>query len=309
MMKPQKTTSDPAAKQPGSVLPSGSRGFFVGKFFSMMIKQMKSCHVVGFLLMAMGIAIANPEEISYVLRPNDTIRLEVYGEPDLSGNVQILKSGEVSFPLIGSLRISGLSVSAAAEKIRGLYEKDYLIDPKLTLTVQNYAIEFISVIGAVRNPGQIAIPVSGNLDLAAAMVTAGGLADHADTKGIVLVRASGTSSTYSMDSIVSGTSGRVRLAAGDRIIVKESPFVGKSLTMLGQVGRQGPMPFPVSGRLDLVSAIAMAGGLTELANPKKITINRKGQTFIVDYKEISQRGGQPYLLQPDDIVIVAERLF
>jgi polysaccharide export outer membrane protein len=278
-------------------------------FLLMMIKQIKSFHAIVLVLMAMVSAVANPEEVSYVLRPNDTIRLEVYGEPDLTGNVQILKSGEVSFPLIGSLRISGLSVSAAAEKIRGLYEKDYLIDPKLTLTVQDYATEFISVIGAVRNPGQIPIPVSGNLDLAAALVTAGGLADHADTNSIMLARASGTNSTYSIDSIVSGNSGRVQLEAGDRIIVNQSPFVGKSLTILGQVGRQGPMPFPVSGRFDLISAIAMAGGLTELANPKKITINRKGKTLMVDYKEISQRGDKPFLLQPDDIVIVAERLF
>jgi protein involved in polysaccharide export with SLBB domain len=77
--------------------------------------------------------------------------------------------------------------------------------------------------------------------------------------------------------------------------------------MLGQVGRQGPLAFPPSGKLDLVNAIAMAGGLTPLANPKKVTINRKGVLTVVDYKEISQRGDRPYPLQPDDIVIVAER--
>ena len=251
--------------------------------------------------------VAQPQDATYVLRPNDTIRLDVYEEPDLSVSVRILKTGHASFPLIGSLELSGLSVSAAAEKIRDLYEKDYLVDPKLTLTVQEYATEFISVIGAVRSPGQIPMPVSGNLDLAAAMATAGGLAENADANGILLVRASGATSTYSMASIVSGPNGRVPLGGGDRIIVNQSAFVGKSFTILGQVGRQGPLPFPVNGRLDLVSAIAMAGGLTELANPKKITINRKGKTITVDYKEISQRADQPFLLQPDDIITVAER--
>lgn len=249
------------------------------------------------------------QDDTYVLRPNDTIRLDVYEEPDLSVSVRILKTGHASFPLIGSLDISGLSVSAAAAKIRDLYEKDYLVDPKLTLTVQEYATEFISVIGAVRSPGQIPMPVSGNLDLAAAMATAGGLAENADANGILLVRASGSTSNFSMASIVSGPNGRIALQGGDRIIVNQSAFVGKSLTILGQVGRQGPLPFPVNGRLDLISAIAMAGGLTDLANPKKITINRKGNTITVDYKEISQRGDQPFLLQPDDIVNVPERLF
>ena len=79
--------------------------------------------------------------------------------------------------------------------------------------------------------------------------------------------------------------------------------------MLGQVGKPGPLLFPVNGRLDLVNAIALAGGLTELANPKKVSINRKGRVTIVDFKAISQRGDRPFLLQPDDVITVAERLF
>ena len=249
------------------------------------------------------------QDSSYVLRPNDIIRLDVYEEPDLSGAVRILKTGHASFPLIGSLEISGLSVSAASAKIRDLYARDYLVDPKLTLTVQEYATDFISVIGAVRNAGQIPIPVSGHIDLAAAMATAGGLSETADANSILLVRASGANSTYSMASIVNGPDGRIKLEAGDRIIVNQSAYVGKSLTILGQVGRQGPIPFPVNGRLDLVTAIAFAGGLSDLANPRKITVNRKGRVITLDYKEISQRGDQPFLLQPDYIVNVPERLF
>jgi polysaccharide export outer membrane protein len=199
-------------------------------------------------------------------------------------------------------------VTAAASRIRELYAKDYLVDPKLTLTVDEYATEFISVIGFVKSPGQIPMPVSGRLDLASAMATAGGLAENADANNIQLVRASGTTSNFSMSSI-EGASGRIQLAAGDRIIVNQSAFVGKSLTVLGQVGKPGPVAFPLNGRLDLVNAIALAGGLTELANPKKVTINRKGTVTVVDFKVISQRGDRPLMLQPDDVITVAERLF
>jgi polysaccharide export outer membrane protein len=265
------------------------------------------------LVLAMAISLpafaAGEEDTSYVLRPNDSIRLAVYEEPDLSVQVRILKTGEASFPLIGSVNISGLSVSAAAAKIRDLYARDYLVDPKVTLTVDEYATEFISVIGAVKSPGQIPIPVSGQLDIASAMTTAGGLADDANPGDIQLVRASGTTSTFSMADIQAGTVGRIRLESGDRIVVNRSPFVGKTLTVLGQVGRPGPIAFPASGRLDLVNAIALCGGLTELANPKKITINRKGKIILLDFKVISQRGDQPFLLQPEDVVTVAERLF
>jgi len=262
------------------------------------------------LLLALSLPCIGRAEVdpTYILRPNDSIRLAVYDEPDLSSQVRILKTGQASFPLIGSVEVSGMSVADAAGKIRDLYAKDYLVDPKLTLTVDNYATEFISVIGAVKNPGQISMPVSGQLDLATAMATVGGLAENADANGIQLVRASGATTAFSMAAI-QGESARVPLAAGDRIIVNQSPFVGQKITVLGQVGRPGPLAFPLNGKLDLVNAIALAGGVTELANPKKVTINRKGEVTVVNFKEISQRGDRPLMLQPDDVVTVAERLF
>ena len=273
-----------------------------------LLTHLHRCLALLALILAQAAWSAPAEDASYILRPNDVIRLSVYEEPDLSVQVRILKTGEAAFPLIGSVSVSGLSVSAAATRIRDLYAKDYLVDPKLTLTVDQYATEFISVIGAVRNPGQVTMPVSGNLDLAAAMASAGGLSETADANNIQLVRASGSTATYSMAAI-QGEAGRVVLGPGDRIIVSQSPFVGKSLTVLGQVGRPGPIAFPVDGRLDLVKAIALAGGLTDLANPRKVSVNRRGKVIILDFKVISQRGDRPFLLQPDDVVTVAERLF
>ena len=254
-----------------------------------------------------GTAMAQKES-TYILRPNDAISLAVYEEADLSVQVKILKSGRASFPLIGSVMIAGLSASDAAKEIKALYAADYLVDPKINLTVNDYATEFISVIGSVISPGQIPMPVSGNLDLAAAMATAGGPSGIADTGNIKLVRASGGSSSYSMAQI-QGSSGKVRLAAGDRIIVNKSPYVGKKVTMLGEVRKAGPIQFPLNGRLDLVNAIAMAGGMTKLANPKKVTVNRRGNVTRLDFKEISQRGDRPFILLPGDVITVAERFF
>ena len=261
-----------------------------------------------FALSAVSTHGAGKDDSSYVLRPNDAISLSVYQELDLSVKVRILKTGEASFPLIGSVQVGGLSVAAAAEKIRALYAKDYLVDPKLNLTVDEYATEFFSVIGAVKLPGQFPMPVSGKLDLASAMATSGGPTENADTNGIQLVRASGATSTFSMDGI-QGAAGRTQLAPGDRIIVNQSAFVGKTVTVLGFVGKPGPVAFPLKGKLDLVNAIALAGGLTEMARPSKISINHKGKVTIVDFKVVSERGDRPYLLEPDDVITVPERIF
>jgi len=253
-------------------------------------------------------AAAGDEDMGYVLRPNDTISLSVYGEPDLSVLVRILKTGESSFPLLGSVKVTGMSVAAAAAHLRELYAKDYLVDPKLNLTVADYAAEFIAVFGAVRTPGQIPMPVSGRLDLATAMSAVGGLADNADANAIQLIRAAGSTATFTMEAI-QGSAGRTQLAAGDRIIVNHSAFVDKTVTVLGQVQKPGPVPFPLKGKFDLINAISLAGGTTNLANPRKVSINRKGTVKIVDFRDLSQRGDQPYLLQPDDIVTVPERIF
>ena len=268
--------------------------------------------IIRFILLvavALGGLHAAPEEASYVLRPNDLIRLDVYQEAELCVSVRILKSGQASFPLIGSVAVSGLSVADAVVKIRELYAKRFLVDPKVTLTVEDYATEYVSVLGAVRTPGQIAIPVSGKLDLASAMASAGGLAEHANPDSIQLIRGSGNVTTYTKAMIESGAGARVQLTAGDRIVVAQSSYVGKAVTILGRVVRPGPIAFPVNGSLDLVSAISAAGGLSELANPKKITINRKGKVSVVDYLELSQRADRPYKLEPGDIITVAERIF
>jgi polysaccharide export outer membrane protein len=254
-------------------------------------------------------AKASPvDDPTYVLRPNDVINLEVYGQSDLSGPVRILKTGQASFPLILSVQLSGLSVEAAAKKIRDLYAEKYLVNPSIRLTVDSYAAEYVSVLCSVRNPGQVPIPVSGRIDLATAMASAGGLADDADKNAIQLSRSSGSVSTFSQQSI-NGAAGQTPLNPGDRIIVGKSQFIGKTVTIQGHVGKPGPIPFPLEGKLDLVTAIAYAGGITDMGNPKKLTINRRGKVIPVNFKEISQRGDLPYWLQVDDVINVPPRLF
>lgn len=276
---------------------------------SIFIAIFRRVALTAFALVASGGLFAEEDRNgSYILRPNDQVSLSVYEEPELSVQVKILKTGQASFPLIGAVNIGGLSVVKATEVIRELYDRDYLIDPKLTLSVDEYTTEFISVVGQVKQPGQFAIPQSGHLDLGSALATAGGTTPEADISNIQLVRASGGSTTYTLAAI-QGSAGRIRLGAGDRVVVQESRFVRRHVTVLGQVGKPGAVTFPVDGRLDLVTAVALAGGLADLANPRKVSINRKGKVTVVDFREISERSGQPYLLDPDDIITVSERLF
>lgn len=244
---------------------------------------------------------------SYVLKANDKVSLTVFNEGALSSQTRILQTGEAMFPLIGPVKIAGLSINAAMETLRALYDADYLVNPKLTLTVDEYAVQQVLVLGAVRAAGQVAIPASGRLDLVAAIAAAGGLSDAADPNQILLERAAGGSSQFSFAGIEKGN--QVMLAPGDRIMVKESRFLNQSVTFVGQVRAPGSIAFPLNGELDIVMAVARVGGFTDLANPRKTSINRKGRVIVVDVKEMSSKGGSLFKLEPEDIITVPERLF
>ena len=99
------------------------------------------------------------------------------------------------------------------------------------------------------------------------------------------------------------------LEPGDRVLVGESQFANKTITILGEVRTRGELAFPIDGKLDLLTAIARAGGYTELANPKKVNVNRKGKVTPVDARDLEKDGATPYLLQPEDVIIVTERRF
>ena len=253
---------------------------------------------------------ATEQPAGYVLKAGDVLRLDVFNEPKVSvGQSPISKTGEASFPLIGNVQVAGLNVGQASEKIRALYDADWLVDPKVTLSVVGYATEAVTILGSVQKPGQLAINSNTGLDLATALAIVGGLAETADAERIELHRASGGVTTYNLNDISNGAAGKVKLLSGDRVIVGQSRFVGTFVTMIGQVGKQGAIAFPANGKLDLVTAVAAAGGLTEIANPKKVSINRGGQVKEVDYSAISKNAAQPYMLQPGDIITVPQRFF
>ena len=253
-------------------------------------------------------SLVGEEEKSYVFKAGDGVALEVYNEPDLATETRILKSGEVSFPLIGKVILEGLSVTEGVAKIYELYNKDYLVKPKLTLTVTEYAPEYIDVIGAVKTPGRIKLPMVGQLDLASVVAMAGGLTEEAVRNSITVMSVTGEVKRYSGAQTATEVLQRVTLGAGDRVIVGQSAFIKSTFTVLGEVEKEGPLPFPLDGELDLVTAIALAGGLTDLAQPKKVMVRRGKETVLIDYQALS-RGGRSFPMQPGDIVTVPRRLF
>ena len=129
---------------------------------------------------------------SFRLQPEDSIQIAVYREPDLSHNTKLDRDGTVVLPLIGEVRIGGLTVKEAREVIERLYEKDYLVNPQVTLTYTSQSAKSqgtFSVLGHVSSPGVFPLPKGKqSITIREALATAGGMTRYASTSKVKVRR-------------------------------------------------------------------------------------------------------------------------
>jgi polysaccharide export outer membrane protein len=98
------------------------------------------------------------EATDYVMQPSDLIRVLIFQEPDLLREVRITQEYTITLPLIGTIDLRGRTVRQAEEIIRSLYDKDYLVNPQVNLTVLEYTQRTVQVVGAVNQPGAVVFP-------------------------------------------------------------------------------------------------------------------------------------------------------
>lgn len=123
-----------------------------------------------------------------VLKVNDLVRVMVYKEDDMTTEVRISKTGDIALPLLGNVHVAGETVAEATTEIHNRLDKDYIINPQVTLTIMEYAPQWVTVLGEVEKQGQVVIPPEGGLDLMGAIALAGGYSRVADPSNITVVR-------------------------------------------------------------------------------------------------------------------------
>src|SRR6516225_11773575 len=100
-----------------------------------------------------------------------------------------------------------------------------------------------------------------------------------------------------------------------RVNVILQSYAKRRFSILGQVGRPGnyEMPDGSPGGIDLLEAIALAGGYTRIAAPERITVRRQGrngdQVFKVNAKKFNKSGSGSFLVEPGDTITVGESIF
>jgi polysaccharide export outer membrane protein len=165
----------------------------------------------------------------YQLSANDSIAVEVFGEDDLKTAARLNSEGFVSLPLIGSVRLAGLTLTQATARVTELYAKDYLVHPKLSVTLLGYAKRRFTVLGQVNHPGSFEMPETspGGIDLLEAIGIAGGYTRIAAPERISVRRNTGKSDqVLRVDGkkLARGEGGGFKVLSGDTITVGESIF-------------------------------------------------------------------------------------
>lgn len=125
---------------------------------------------------------------NYVLQPSDVIEIEVYQEEDLNKMVRIEGDGTVALALIGKVELAGLTVSEAKSLITDLYNRDYLVDPQISVLVRSFSPKVIRVLGSVNRPGVVELPPDRNLTLTEAIAEAGGISRLGNPRALKIKR-------------------------------------------------------------------------------------------------------------------------
>ena len=239
----------------------------------------------------------------YRLALGDTIRITVFQSPDLSLETRISEAGVISYPLLGSVNLAGLTVAEAEQRIAtGLRTGNFVNQPQVSINVMAARGNQVSVLGQFGRPGRYPLE-TGEVHLTDIIATAGGLSPGASDLVVVVGTRNGQPFRAEVDlPTVFGPNRRsadILLRNGDVIWAERAP----TIYMYGEVQRPGAMR--LERGMTVMQALASAGGLTLRGTARGLRVSRKDASGTV--REIEP--AMTDMLRPDDIVFVRESVF
>lgn len=160
----------------------------------------------------------------YRIGPFDELAVDVFGVPELSAKeVQVDASGRMSFPLVGTIEVSGKTPGEIEQSIAQLLRGRYVRNPQVTVNLMKTVSQVVTISGEVKKPGRY--PVVGKMTLVSAIATAEGLAEFARKRDVIVFRTVGGqnyAALYNLDAIERGNYVDPEIFANDVIMVSDS---------------------------------------------------------------------------------------
>ena len=129
-----------------------------------------------------------PETNSYQIGPTDILQIYVWKEPELTRDVIVMPDGNITYPLIGEIQAQGRTVTDLKRTISQKLE-NYVTAPEVTVIIKESRSRRIYTHGKVNRPGPYQLQP--DMTVLQALSTAGGFAEWADEKRILIIRREG----------------------------------------------------------------------------------------------------------------------
>jgi len=246
--------------------------------------------------------MAQERQPEYQLGNGDNIRIQVFQNPDLTVETRVTENGTISYPLVGTLKIGGMTIPAAEQVIaKALSDGGYIQKPQVNvLLVQNRGTQ-VSLLGAVGRPGRFPLETL-NTRLSEMIAIAGGIATGSD---VVILTGTRNGKPFRKEIDIPGMfldnklENDIVVAGGDVI------YVPRALVyyIYGEVVRPGSAR--IERDMTVRQALAQSGGVTQRGTERRLQLYRRGD----DGKIQLLTPGLNDPVRSDDIIYVRESLF
>jgi polysaccharide biosynthesis/export protein len=283
------------------------------------------------MVQASQASLANYKD--YQVGPEDLLGIVVFGQDDLNREVRVNGQGEITMPLVGVVKVAGLTPTQIEARLEKLYNANYLVNPQITVTVKEYRHQGVAVTGAVAKPGTYEI--IGPRSLLEVLAMAGGFINQGYPTGggaqagdiVEVIRHQSAAAlakemkaspakpfspktqtlVINLHRLVSGQDPQLNIPIRNGDVV-HVPFAGTAY-VLGGVRKPGNVA--VKENITVSQAVAMAGGINPILGTDNITIMRfnahgKPIRLHTNLNDIIARKDPDIPLKDNDVVVVNE---
>ena len=238
-----------------------------------------------------------------VLGPGDSVRITVFQNPDLSSETRISDRGSIVFPLVGEVKLSGLTVAEAGSRIADQLKRgNFIVNPQVTVAVIQVRSRLVYVLGEVIRPGTYPLEDSATR-LTDILTLAGGVSPTGGNTVTVVLTRNGKSEKREIDVPAMFRSGNLSenivVENGDTLYVQRAPV----FYIYGEVQHAGV--YRLEPNMVVMQALSLGGGLTARGSEKKISIQRR----MANGKFARLEARLTDAINVDDIIYVSESLF
>jgi len=253
-------------------------------------------------LLAPGVQ-AQDKPSDYRLAEGDSIRITVFQNPDLALETRVSETGMITFPLIGPIKLGGLTMAAAGEAIASaLKGGGFIQQPQVNVLLLKNVGNQVSVLGYVGRPGRFPLD-NFIIRLSEVLALAGGISPTGGDTAVVMGMRNGKPFRKEIDTtslfLDSKTEDNLVMAGGDVVYVQKQPM----FYIYGEVQRPGS--YRVERNMSVRQALVIGGGTTQRGTVRNLSVFRRGANGKVSSTSVDLGDS----VQPDDVYQVREGIF